>query len=153
MLTYSRGGVIHMKPIGKACRELSIAAGRNSDCHFYQFIRNRNFASIRVCLLHVRHTRMGATVGSSNHSHVGGSSFHVSDCQIWAEIHYLDSPTDYREYLPVDSLQGWKPVEGQLIMLDDERPHSWSVLVPTSHIYLACLSETLALVLLLLLKH
>ena len=24
----------------------------------------------------------------------------VQDCYIWAEIHYLDSATDYREYLP-----------------------------------------------------
>jgi len=27
-------------------------------------------------------------------------SVHVKDCQIWAEIRYLDSPTDYRECLP-----------------------------------------------------
>ncbi len=28
-----------------------------------------------------------------------GLTFTVSDCRVWAEIHYLDSPTDYREYL------------------------------------------------------
>jgi len=32
--------------------------------------------------------------------HAGGSAFRVSDCRVWAEINYLDSPTDYREYLP-----------------------------------------------------
>lgn len=32
--------------------------------------------------------------------HAGGTAFHVSDCRVWAEIDYLDSPTDYREYLP-----------------------------------------------------
>jgi len=31
---------------------------------------------------------------------IGGYSVHVSDCYIWSEIYYLDSPTDYREYLP-----------------------------------------------------
>jgi len=30
----------------------------------------------------------------------GGAAFYVSDCRVWAEINYLDSPTDYREYLP-----------------------------------------------------
>jgi hypothetical protein len=100
-----------------------------------------------------RHTGKGATVGSPNHSHVGGSSFHVGDCQIWAEIHYLDSPTDYREYLPVHSLQGWKPLEGRLVMLDDERPHSWPVLARLSHISMTCLSGAVALALLLLLEH
>ena len=29
-----------------------------------------------------------------------GRISHVRDCQLWAEIDYLDSPTDYREYLP-----------------------------------------------------
>jgi len=25
---------------------------------------------------------------------------HVGDCYVWAEIFYLDSPTNYREYIP-----------------------------------------------------
>jgi|SRR5215813_1448242 len=28
------------------------------------------------------------------------TSFHVKDCYVWSEIYYLDSATDYREYLP-----------------------------------------------------
>lgn len=28
------------------------------------------------------------------------NSLHVQDCLVWAAIHYLDSPTDYREHLP-----------------------------------------------------
>jgi len=28
-----------------------------------------------------------------------GTAIHVSDCRVWAEINYLDSLTDYREYL------------------------------------------------------
>jgi len=31
---------------------------------------------------------------------IGGYPVHVKDCYIWSEIYYLDSPTDYREYLP-----------------------------------------------------
>ena len=39
------------------------------------------------------------------------SSVRVQDCRIWAEINYLDSPTDYREYLlesktPSERIQG-----------------------------------------------
>jgi hypothetical protein len=33
------------------------------------------------------------------------NSLHVQDCLVWAEIHYLDSPTDYREHLPQNRLQ------------------------------------------------
>lgn len=39
-----------------------------------------------------------------NHArNVGKTVFYVSDCRVWAEINYLDSPTDYREYLPTAS--------------------------------------------------
>jgi len=31
---------------------------------------------------------------------IGGEPVHIRDCYVWAEIAYLDSPTDYREYLP-----------------------------------------------------
>jgi hypothetical protein len=37
---------------------------------------------------------------ASPHQANSDSSLHVQDCRIWAEIRYLDSPTDYREYLP-----------------------------------------------------
>jgi hypothetical protein len=30
-----------------------------------------------------------------------GGSLHIQDCRIWAEISYLDSPTEYREFLTV----------------------------------------------------
>ena len=47
---------------------------------------------------------------------IGGNTFHVGDCRIWAEIYYLDSPTNYREYLPQHcSLR----TVGELQMLDD----------------------------------
>lgn len=52
----------------------------------------------------------------------GGREFHVADCYIWAEIYYLDSPTDYREYLPLKdvSIQS-KPCSEQMVLLDDQR--------------------------------
>ena len=34
-----------------------------------------------------------------------GATSHVRDCQMWAEIDYLDSPTDYRECLPGQETQ------------------------------------------------
>ena len=49
------------------------------------------------------------------HKDVAGTSFHVRDCYVWAEIYYLDSPTDYREYLPRGS--GF----GDLVMLDSSK--------------------------------
>ena len=35
---------------------------------------------------------------------VGGSTTRVGDCYIWAEIEYLDSASDYREFLPSNRL-------------------------------------------------
>ena len=47
---------------------------------------------------------------------IGGNTFHVGDCRIWAEIYYLDSPTNYREYLQKPS--PLRTVD-ELQMLDD----------------------------------
>jgi hypothetical protein len=30
---------------------------------------------------------------------IGCGEIHIGDCYVWAEIYYLDSPTDYREYI------------------------------------------------------
>jgi len=48
---------------------------------------------------------------------IGGDVFYVGDCYIWSAIYYLDSPTDYREYLPP---HGVSPLisRDDLIMLD-----------------------------------
>jgi hypothetical protein len=46
-----------------------------------------------------------------------GKSLHIQDCLVWAEIHYLDSPTDYREYLPQNRLQ-LGTERDDLVMLD-----------------------------------
>lgn len=70
---------------------------------------------------------------SLSHGRIGGTPFHVSDCQIWAEIYYLDSPTDYREFLPAADV-GWRrSSEGELHMLDDEGPH-----LSCARAYLVC---------------
>lgn len=52
---------------------------------------------------------------------IGGWTNHVADCYVWAEIYYLDSSSDYREYLPSSS-EKMAPLEGELIMLDDRAP-------------------------------
>ena len=46
---------------------------------------------------------------------------HIQDCRIWAEIYYLDSPTDYREYLAQGGMQNRETPSG-LVMLEDSKP-------------------------------
>lgn len=31
---------------------------------------------------------------------VGGTAVHIGNYDVWAQIQYLDSPTDYREFIP-----------------------------------------------------
>jgi hypothetical protein len=45
----------------------------------------------------------------------------IGDCYVWAEIYYLDSPTNYRDYLPQDRVLGPRTVP-----LDD-----WVILEPS----------------------
>jgi hypothetical protein len=47
---------------------------------------------------------------------IGGEGIHVRDCYVWMEISYLDSPSEYREYLAQD--RQWKPNDDLLVMLD-----------------------------------
>ena len=49
---------------------------------------------------------------------IGGTIVKIGDCRIWAEINYLDSPTDYREYLPNYGLTNQDGNKADLIMLD-----------------------------------
>jgi hypothetical protein len=49
---------------------------------------------------------------------IGGNGSHVGDCYVWAEINYLDSATDYREFLPCNAPPPMPPI-GELVMLDD----------------------------------
>ncbi len=50
--------------------------------------------------------------------------FHVSDCYVWSEIHYLDSTTDYREHLPGPVVGAPKIATDELVMLDNVRHSS-----------------------------
>jgi hypothetical protein len=58
----------------------------------------------------------------------GGQEFHVADCYVWAEIHYLDSATDYREYLRENVLpqQQSGPGGQPMVLLDNDSARVWS---------------------------
>jgi hypothetical protein len=51
-----------------------------------------------------------------NKSQAGGNVFFVRDSGVWAEIYYLDSPTDYREYLP--QYASIPKLDSELLILD-----------------------------------
>jgi len=80
-----------------------------------------------------------------DHHRITGRTFHVGDCYIWAEINYLDSPTNYREYLPQSCRESRRPA--------GERPSgsqhpSVESLIPL----IACIVSGVFLFLFLLLK-
>jgi len=47
-----------------------------------------------------------------------GTGVQINDCYIWTQIQYLDSPTDYREYLHARHT----PVVWDGFTIEDERP-------------------------------
>src|SRR5580693_553297 len=55
---------------------------------------------------------------------IGGTPVRVTDCYTWVAIYYLDSPTDYREYLPHNRQKVATP-PGDLVMLGDKRLSPW----------------------------
>jgi hypothetical protein len=55
---------------------------------------------------------------------IGGTPIRVPDCYIWAAIYYLDSPSNYREYLPYCRQRIAIP-PGDLVMLGDKPPSPW----------------------------
>ena len=52
-----------------------------------------------------------------------GEIFNVGDCYVWAEIYYLDSPTDYREYISDYVPQRITDTGAEFVTLD--KPFSW----------------------------
>jgi len=56
---------------------------------------------------------------------IGGQAVHVGDCHVWAEIYYLESPTDYREYILNDGGRQYVPEEHELVMLS-AAPSIWA---------------------------
>jgi hypothetical protein len=63
----------------------------------------------------------------SNQSQNGKHSITVYDLRVWSEIDYLDSATDYREYLTPPAPQ--TGAEQELEFLDDQTGFPWSILV------------------------
>ena len=49
---------------------------------------------------------------------VGGNSIHISDCFIWSAIYYLDSATNYREFLPESHIRPRPASHDELVLLD-----------------------------------
>ena len=47
---------------------------------------------------------------------IGGEGIHLHDSYVWTEIYYLDSPSDYGEYLQQDRY--WSPDGHSLEMMD-----------------------------------
>lgn len=61
------------------------------------------------------------------HQGTDGYSVRIQDCRVWAEIYYLDSPTDYSEYLPAaGSHRKETGVGDELLMLADSEQSSWA---------------------------
>lgn len=48
---------------------------------------------------------------------ISGECFHVGDSYVWSEIRYLDSATDYRDFLPQRPIQP-TAINSELVMLD-----------------------------------
>jgi hypothetical protein len=51
---------------------------------------------------------------------IHGEGIHVGDCYVWAEISYLDSPTDYREHLPKHASRESRATDEEFVTLDSE---------------------------------
>ena len=64
---------------------------------------------------------------------IGGGATHVRDCYVWTEIHYLDSPSDYRECLPQAR---YSNPDDSLAVLPSPRPSVRSVVGPSLGIIL-----------------
>jgi len=78
---------------------------------------------------------------STERKQIGGEAVHISDCRVWAEISYLDSSTDYREYLPQNRDRSCPRPGDDFIMLDSSRPLSRSDPKRVWGLGLACVSS------------
>ena len=73
-------------------------------------------------------------VNPTEREQVGGEAVHIRDCRVWAEIYYLDSSTDYREYLPGNRDRLPTRSYDDLIRPDFSRP--WLGLRPQTRLWL-----------------
>jgi hypothetical protein len=55
---------------------------------------------------------------------IGGAPVHIQDCYLWAEIYYLDSPTDYCESISKEPDYPVSVVASDLVMLHSSRNRS-----------------------------
>lgn len=60
---------------------------------------------------------------------IGGECFHVGDSYVWSEIRYLDSATDYRDFLPQRQILP-TVINSELVMLDSHRHSMARDMVP-----------------------
>ena len=68
----------------------------------------------------------------------GGSEVHIKDCYLWAEIQYLDSPTDYRECIRPDYVRDM--ISGGFTIEDERTSSHFEALGALTFIgFLACL--------------
>jgi hypothetical protein len=58
----------------------------------------------------------------ADHRRIGGESVQIGDCHVWAEINYLDSATDYHEYLPKNFARPRNIAGNELVMLESHAP-------------------------------
>src|ERR1700704_6242446 len=61
----------------------------------------------------------------ADHQRIGGGNVHISDCYVWAEIYYLNSTSDYREYISRNGADGPRSIS-----LDNGVPLEFSERAP-----------------------
>jgi hypothetical protein len=66
----------------------------------------------------------------ADHHRIGGEGVQIGDCYVWAEIYYLDSTSDYREYLPQNGANGPRSVSlDDLVLLEPSERSPWGLMV------------------------
>ena len=73
------------------------------------------------------HLQVSVVRKESNQSQTGKHTISVFDLRVWGEINYLDSATDYREYLTPPGPRTY-PLE-ELEFLDDQVNFPWGMIV------------------------
>jgi hypothetical protein len=81
-------------------------------------------------------SRVPAVRQETNQSRNHKNAINVYDRRVWGEINYLDSSTDYREYLEQPTC---RPAAPELELLDDQRRLPWVMIAKSaSLIAIAC---------------
>ena len=113
-------------PVAKS-RYTHHGLARALECYGPQSARSPDIRDFPSCaaigynrsLFHVPNDRGVVMANRIQRKEIGGERIHVRDCYVWTEIYYLDSRSDYREYLPQDR---HRRIDGHgLEMLDTPR--------------------------------